>query len=220
MSTKIANAITIIGGVASLVIILGLFGVDAKFVQDHAKGLPTRVVWLIVALLVFLIGVHFRRQRARITPEKIESKIRQWVDAFNLGIKKLSDPALHFGLEIRLQNNQPLNIFRMKEHPHYLTFVVRIKLSPEHKAGYEALADPQQKEIINEVALELARAKITSAINLADTSEIERLLPITNALNEAGFINTIQEMALAMVLFGTAVARALDRRKAHSATGQ
>jgi len=209
MTTRVANFITIIGGVASVVIILGLFGVDAKFVQQQIEGMPIRALLLVGALLVLLVGLYFKRQRASITPENVELKVRQWGDAFGLGTTKISDPAFYFGFQVRLPNNLPLTIFRTKDHPHYLTLFARVTLDPEHKASYEKLSELQRGELIHKLQLELARAKVSCAIDFSSSTTIEKMVPITQTLTEAELMNAIQEVQFGMVLFSAAVALAL-----------
>jgi len=159
------------------------------------------------------IGLYQRLKRPKVTTENIESKVREWVDAFGWSTKKISDDSFYFGFEIRLKNNFPLALVRPRDHAQYLTLLATVAVDPEQKQIWEQLSPADQNTFRRELSLELAKAKIGNIANLPNTITIEKLMPITETLTEASLVNAIQEVQFAMVLVGTTVTLGLERRK-------
>jgi hypothetical protein len=216
MSPRLSNFFIFIGGIASVAIILGFFGVDAGSFRKAVPDMSTHFIWLI-ALIVSLstvgVGLYQRLKHPRVTTKNVESKVREWVDSFGWSTKKVSDPSWYFGFEIRLKNDIPLALVRLKEYGQYLTLAAKVETGPIHKPLFEKLSKADQEEFSRELRLELARAKIGSGVKLPNEVTIEKLIPITDSLTEASLIDAIQEVQFAVVLVSVTITLGIERRQ-------
>ena len=78
---------------------------------------------------------------------------------------------------------------------------------------YEKLSKENQEELRRELQIELARAKISSAITLPNEVSVEKLIPITGSLTEASVFYAIQEVQYAVVLISVTIVSGLERRQ-------
>jgi hypothetical protein len=218
MFPKMSNSLLIIGGIASLVIILGFFGVDAGSLRKAMPEMNAQTVWasigLIASLSLVAVGLFQKFRRSKVTIGNVESKVREWFDAFGWGTKRLpADTSFHFGFEIRLKNNIPLTVFRLKEHEQYLTLVAAVEVGPEHRSLFEKLSKSDQVAVSREVQIELARAKVGSVIDLPNRVTVEKLIPITDSLTEASLVDAILGVQFAVVLITFTIVFGIERRQ-------
>ena len=101
-ATITGKIIVIVGFVGALVAMLGFFGIDAKAIGKAWEAMSAHYVFLILAVaffLVFVMALYYLWQNSRITPDNIESRITEWLDAFGLTRQRLSEQ--HIILRIR-----------------------------------------------------------------------------------------------------------------------
>lgn len=209
----ITGKIVVIGGfIGWLVAMLGFFGIDAATIGKAWQAMTAHYVFAILAVaffLIFVIGFYYLWQNSRITPENVEPRIREWLDAFSLGTRVLTEPAHHFAYEVMAHTGIPLAVLRTREHPRYITLLSKIGLGPEHKGLFDKLSPPDQKRFRIELMLDAAKAKIGyQADPTFENFSIEKRLPITSDLSEANLMDAIGEIHFsALVLLNTIALR-------------
>ena len=151
---------------------------------------------------------------AAITPQNVESKITEWVDAFGLARQKLSDPSFRFAYKVVAQTNVPVLVIRTKDHDHYLTLISNVGFTPEQKTLFDNLSEPQKEAFIREIRLEAAKAKIATSLDRQSSLwTIERRVPITPQLTEADLLDNLGEVNYSALILIDTMADALERRQ-------
>jgi len=176
---------------------------------------------VLVALFVLLLGwtliATYSRAGTRvgaiITFQNVESHVREWLDAFGLGIRRLSDPTCHFAFEVTPSTGIPLGVTRTREHDHYITIMTRIAIGASHRAWYDQLSQSKKDQFLRELRLEASKAKIAFVSDPALNLIIEKRLPITNAFTEADLIDGIGEVNFSAIIIIETVALAFERRE-------
>src|SRR5207247_7962119 len=98
MSAFWNNAFIILGGIASVLIVLEFFG--AKEWLAKLKPLSkVRVFLLLAALVVLAIGIYGKVAAASVTFGNIEDKVRVWLDDVKLQPYKVDDINAFFHFE-------------------------------------------------------------------------------------------------------------------------
>ncbi len=214
----ITGKIILIGGfIGWVVAMLGFFGIDAKSIGKAWQAMSAHYVFAILAaafFLIFIIALYYLWQNSRITPENIEPRITEWLDAFGLTRQKLSEPSCHFAYRIIAQTNVPLVILRTRDHDRYLTLIANVSFTPEEKTLFDNLEESKKEEFIREMRLEAAKAKIATSLDRASYIwTIERRVPITANLTEADFIGNISEVNYSVLIMIDTIGTALRRRQ-------
>jgi len=176
----------------------GFFGLDWKTLTSAAQQITTHYILGIVSIALLLIsiaGLAFLWRGSRITPENIEPRIRQWLDSFNLGTRRLSNPTCYFEFEVTGQTGIPIAVLRTKDHGHYITLVSKIDLGSEDKSLFDKLSSLRKEQFVRRLRVEAAKAKIAYAFdrNVGNIT-IEKRLPITKTFTEADLIDGISEV--------------------------
>ena len=157
-------------------------------------------IGLLISLVIFTIGLYFKLSRIKITPRNVV-RIRQWLDAFGLGTKKLSETKCFFAYEVTLQTGIPIGVVRTKDHSHYITLLSKINIGPEHKSVFDKLSESQKNQFIRRVRLEAAKAKIAyHPDDKFETIGIEKRLPITNNFSESDLLDGIGEINYSAII--------------------
>jgi len=205
MSEKWNSLCIVLGGIASLLIILGFFGVDVALLKRISQEMKMQYILLTIGLLISLsvlgAGLYSKLSSSKITPVNIEPSIRQWLDAFGLGTKKLSEPSCFFAYEVTLQTGIPIVVLRTRQHPHYITLASKIGFGPEHKAEYDKLSELGKQQFMRRLRLEAVKVKTAYSFDAnVDTLMIERRLPITNNFSEADLIDGLSEINFSAII--------------------
>ncbi len=184
--------------IGCLASVLGFFGIDVKAVEKPWDAMTTHSVLALLSIVFFLIFVaalYYLWQNSRITPENVEPRIREWLDAFSLGTRVLTEPAHHFAFEVMAHTGIPLAVLRTRDHPRYITLLSKIGLGPEHTDLLNKLSKSDRKRFSAELILEAAKAKIGyQADSTFENIAIEKRLPITSNLSEANLMDAISEI--------------------------
>jgi hypothetical protein len=154
-------------------------------------------VLVAIALLCFWgIAAIPKTHPPDVTDKNIEQNIRGWLDDFGLSTKKQQDePTTIFTLVTTLPNGDPIAIGQLKTHPRYLTIQSTVTISPEHKSVIDKLSKVESDELVAQVNLEMARAKVSNIMTspLGSVVLVSRL-PITSDLTEDEFMRHIDDM--------------------------
>jgi hypothetical protein len=196
------NLCIILGGIASALFILGFFGFDRAWLQMKAQGMKTRFIVLSlllgVSLSVLGTGLYLKLSRSEITPENVESHVKEWLETFRLTTQKISDPEhLYFGWKITFDDGTAVGLIRSKELNRYLTLEVELVPAPEHKTLFEKLSKEEQHFFLEKLTLEIAKAKVHADMrDSLNSIKIIRLIPITKNLTESMLLDEIDSFYL------------------------
>ncbi len=178
-----------------------------------------------LAVIVFATTGYrpFAKPRLQVTPENIESNVKLWSEDLGLAFTKGNIPDTYFALSLTTRTGTPIQVTRAtKEKPSYLQFVTTLAFSPEHQAVMGTLTKDQIDTVMQEIALELAKTRVGSAIatmNMPQTGTnvvgqtmvvLQKAAPIAE-LNEARFSDYIDDMEFTASLTRSATSLALRR---------
>ncbi len=189
-------------------------GLDVAGLKKNSPMIHTStlIVFLLIGGLAFsAFGFYRTFKPPSITPKNIEPHIRQWLDAFGLGTRRLHEPNLFFAYEVTLQTGIPIAIIRTRQHSHYVTLVSKIGFGPEHKATFDKLPELEKKQFIRRLRLEAAKAKTAYSFDASfETLIIEKRLPITDNFSEADLLDGLGEINFSAIIVLDTVASELE----------
>jgi hypothetical protein len=189
-------------------------GIDVKAVERAWSVMSTHYVLAVLSVaffVIFAVASYYLWQNSRITPENVEPRIREWLDAFSLGTRVLNEPAHHFAYEVMAHTGIPLVVVRTREHPRYITLLSKIGLGTEDKDSFDRLSEPEKKRFRIELNLEASKAKIGyQADSTFENLAIEKRLPITSDLSEANLMDAIGEIHFSTLVLINAMALRLN----------
>src|SRR6266478_849367 len=182
--------------------------------------LTTKRRWLAAVFFLISVGcfadcIYRVETHNRTTPENLESKIRQWLDAFHITSGKVQDDHAFFNYSAAAPNTPPLTVAREKDHPQYLTMAVTLTLSANDKETYDKLSAAQRTEFKMLLGAELAKAKIATIGEFSQGFSLTVLkrIPITSELNESTFYDTVSEVDFGFIIANNTIELFLARFK-------
>jgi len=181
---------------------LAFFGVDARTIRAQ---LTTHYIFLIAALIctfLFVLSLRYLWRVTRVTPENIHLKIRQWLDTFNVSHRVVPFEPWYFRYDITYWG-YVFFVGRPKTGSGRVLYIeLRSSVIADFSKAFNALSDLEKRRLQAEIALEIARAKISISVHKEDYSDfsITRTLPINPKLSETDFFNTMVE-----VYYGAAI---------------
>lgn len=161
------------------------------------------------------------------TPDNIEANVKVWSENFGIAFTKASIADTYFAFMLTTRSGLPVQVARMtREKPAYLQFATTLTFAPEHQAVLGTLTKDQIDTVMQEIALELAKTRVGSAIGTVSVPQtgtnilgqqtvivLQRAAPIVN-LNEAKFSDSIDDMEFTASLVRAATSLALRRATA------
>jgi hypothetical protein len=154
---------------------------------------------LVVSFWAFKSMAVLPKEIPQVTANNVETNIRAWLDHFQLGTKKISDPDSHFSYIVTLRNGTLVTLKHVKNFDNYITLLANLEISPEQKIQLAGLKKEQLNLLIHEVVLELSRTKAEGMIlNPLQNVLLERRVPITNNLTEDIFIERLNEVGFVL----------------------
>ena len=180
-----------------------------------ALGKGERPAWTRLANMVSLVFavlltmMVFRTGETAVTPESVEGHIRTWLDHFGLSSRTDNSGAAqedYFRLVVTTRGNQTLMVVRSKEFDRYVVMNGTLRLATSSQELLGRVPAPRLVQLVRELRLELARAKLVSTINASVrepvniTVRIDKRLPITSDLTEDVFISGISELEWGLAL--------------------
>jgi len=191
-------------------VLLAGVGTVLGILRAHQSFLAGPVLYGVVAFASLLIvrrevATHLRTRQARVTPENIEGKVREWLDAFGLTVRKLPEkdaPDAFFALVVTFSSGAGVIVARPTERPRYLVVQVNLGVNEVHQKAFGELTEEKQKRLIRQIRSEMSRARVGwSGIGMPLTTIrlIDRL-PITLDLTESAFIAKLEAMEHGTIL--------------------
>jgi len=209
----VANALweTIIVGGGVLIAII-----RAKKPEWASPALYGVVGTTCLAIVFFAFtGRPVLSKQLRLTPDNLETYIRKWSDAAGLSVARIPElpQADYFGLLVTLKSNNQITLFVAKDEPAFLQVQCALALSTEHLGMLGKLNKQQSDDAIEEITLEMNRARIgyimssaaappiqnsqastTGPAILQQTILITEPIAISNELNEASFVHRLNQI--------------------------
>lgn len=154
---------------------------------------------LILGIGLIIHGFYRKALRGHVTIGNIESKIREWLDAFELTSSRITPPDSHFGWQVNLTSGVIVWILRTTRRDKYITFVATVPITQENRLAFEGLTLPDKSEFWRGFFFEACRSRIVVTRQPNDPAVlgqlfIEYMLPITSDLNEATVIESVRRM--------------------------
>jgi hypothetical protein len=133
-----------------------------------------------------------------VTPDNVDSIVKRWIGSFE-GIKNEipNMPDNHFTYAILYPDQSSILIFREKGHyDRFIRLESRISLTGTALEKFTAWPYKKQKELVNDLALETARAKINCNIleSAEDLVQIRRDIQITSTLTDITFFEALHDI--------------------------
>jgi hypothetical protein len=157
-------------------------------------------VALLVIGLIFA-GLATTRPKPKVTPENIEGLIRGWLDAFGMSVRKeIHQDVAYFYVLVTMPRDIIVNVLRLKDFNRYVTMISRFALSPDHAEQLAGIETVKQVRLMVDLARDFLHAGIMFHIDFSarpQTVQVERKLPITDALTEAVFIESLLQVQTA-----------------------
>src|ERR1700687_5832610 len=104
MSSRLFNwFLVFISAVASVFGIGQFFGIDWKWIREQVTAHYIFGVISVVSLVVFVWSVRALWRRSRITPENVQQRVREWLDASAYPHTPAPSPGIwHFGFRVTM----------------------------------------------------------------------------------------------------------------------
>jgi hypothetical protein len=167
------------------------------------KGQPwvTPILYGIGAfgLIMFsLIGIQlwFTSSPAeRITPENVESHVRNWLDTYGVAVARTTNDTTYFTFGVTLHNGIGVLVSRPRTRDRYLSLEARVDLSEEHKMMLTKMSPEDATRFMDEISLEIVRARIgvTQIGTPLQAVTVQKTVPIRD-LSEYLLANSLDEV--------------------------
>jgi hypothetical protein len=167
-----------------------------------------------VAVLIFTFTGRaiLSTEQRQIKPENVETEIKTWISSFGYAFVSMSDNESYFTLRVTLPSGKPIMVSRTKQRDQYITVRGAVAIAPQHLTILTKMPQAQVTRIRHGLAIELARSKIgfveTMPLQLI---MVEKRIPITTALTESMFMDTVDEVELAQTLVIETVLREIGQ---------
>jgi hypothetical protein len=190
----------------AIVTLIGGGIVTAAIAITHGLQLWQQIVLASIFGVLFAIAVvaTYAATRQRVIPEEVVSpenvhqNIRDWLDAFRFQVGRLDLNWCHFGWSVTLPNTLRIWLLRTRIHDQYITLMTSVGTEAQ-RVAFNGLTPAQRLDFWRTLFLETSRSRITVTRNPNDVNTfgrltIERLLPITNDLNESAVIEAVRDI--------------------------
>jgi hypothetical protein len=207
--SNLVYGILILGGGALLAYL------RAKFPNYAGSALYGFIGAACVAVILFTFSGRglFTSHPPEVTPDNVEESIKKWCDNEALGTVRMPTPDAYFGLLITMSSGNQVLVYRGREKSGFLQMQVPLALSSEHLQMLSKLSKEQADDAMEDITLELNRARIGYILQTSVTSPlasaqvattkptifqqtllITRPLAITSDLSEPAFMAQINEI--------------------------
>lgn len=149
---------------------------------------------LAVIVTVFLIWTVLPERR--VTLNTVETDIRSWLDAWHLSVTKINEPESYFKFSVTLSpGTGAIMVSRPRSHDHYIFLRTSLVPDPISHSNLDKLSLIQLAELVTQLRIEMARVH-TDVMSLAHPLVMDILIPIpiTSSLNEALFMNRLNDL--------------------------
>jgi hypothetical protein len=187
-----------IGVIASMVFV-GV-GILADRHSPFFRPLFYALVAAFMAAICSIAVIILRRApRSRVvpSPKNIESCVRAWLDNHKIAVKNDPHQDSYFRLRITLDGGEHLTVLRSKlDYPDYVQILADLGMRGEDKRVLELFSENEKNEILFDLKLELARAKVgySGLVDPPENFQVFRRVPIYPTLTEFAFVSMIGDV--------------------------
>jgi hypothetical protein len=209
MFTNWKSKVATVGGLICFVITaLGFFEIYAK---DVLQAMTVHYIWGIAALgsfSVFVLGARQWWKNSRITPENVQSRIREWLDALSFNHRPYPWEPWHFGYEVTHPSGPAMFVARTKVAPDSLLFTTKVVgIFPPQRSNFNGLSEAEKQRFYAEIARESARAKINFfSEGDYESISITKSIPISNKLTASTFLEHVNDIHFSCHVFWATIA--------------
>ena len=206
---KYIDNVLIYGG--GIVAFIAFFKNDFPALWGQLSNMSGRTVLLTLSIIAVMVGLIMKWLDHRVTPRNVKSKIREWLDNFNVSHRVVPWEPWYFRYDITFWD-QRFYVGRPKGGSS-LYIELRTAVIQEFSTAYNALPDVAKRKLGGQITLEIARARIFFARHKDDYSDfsITTLVPITSKLSKTDFFNALVEVYHGATLVWNSVGLFLDR---------
>lgn len=166
-------------------------------------GLSASALLAVSILAIKTIG-RLPAKRPVIDLDNVEGEVRRWLDNFRTGVQNSPIAEAHFRFIVTMDGGAKLLVGRPRDFSGYLLVRGEVIPSLDDQKVIAGLPTEAVEDIVSEIKLEMARAKVGySGLALPITTiAILKRIPISEALTEDAFINKLEEVEAALNALG------------------
>jgi len=196
--------LAVLAGGVIFVLLAYLAAKDSRWARPILYGFVGAAAVIVIFIGVLSLNV-LSKQPPNTTPATLRMNIGPWLNRFKLNVQWEKETASEFAVVVTLPNSYKVRVKITQEIEHYLIFESDYRIPPDSQVIFNKLPDEEQRRLIDELILEVAKLKIEWMIHpLPITSiDLRKLVPITNSLTEAAFMEYLNEMGSALVIINT-----------------
>jgi hypothetical protein len=155
--------------------------------------------------LVVVTAVVFFREIQReppVTTDTVEESIGRWLHDFNVSTAPLDENDSYFGLKVTYSNGYSITVRRPRKFGRYLFATATISATQEEQDLLDKFPKLQRDIIEREIQNEIATVKLSyeSVTSPFRNMTLIKRMPIGPSLNEASFMEGLDELNLASIL--------------------
>ena len=156
----------------------------------HIESVWTKPILLgacaatLVLLMTASLKVLTRLPARRLVPStrNIESCVRQWLDNYKIAVKNDPSPESFFRLRITLDAGHQMTILRFRqEYSDYIQILCDLGIRGDNKKLLEQFTEKEIQQILFEMKMELARARVGYSGLVYPPRELSIDPPCTNS---------------------------------------
>jgi hypothetical protein len=167
---------------------------DSTWTKPIVNGILAALLTLGASIGIMILRVIPKIHRPTNT-RNIEGRIREWFDAFHLGVRKTAQPDTYFHFIVTTSGGKEIGVARSKtEWTDYLGFFTRLSPSEPEQAALAQLSDKEKIQLRFDMKMELARSRIGYSDFSLNGFVVFKRIPVGAGLSEDSVINTIWEM--------------------------
>jgi hypothetical protein len=179
---------------------LAFFGIDAKTLRDQMTAHYFFLIFAVVCSGICFSGIYYWWRNSRTTPQNIQSRLREWLERFQLSTRRITPEQTHFGWEVVLPSTLLVWLLRTHQHERYLTVIATVTPPQAQTAAFSQLSPDDKTAFWRALFLEASRSRFNFTRWSHENIErftIENRLPITRDFSESDIIEALREMDFA-----------------------
>ena len=171
------------------------------------------VCFVCIMLVLVAIEVHYAlpSKTAPITPDNVETYVRQWVAALGYGNRTVEDTQSRFHLAVTLPNGNVISI-RQPKRVAYLAIEISVGLSPEQQNIFNQLPVAEAQSLMHDLRIELARFSVGYR-NIEMPLRVVPLqveIPITSDMSDTTLHDALKQVDFARILTSERILKSLE----------
>jgi hypothetical protein len=185
-------------------LVIGAGGIIVAFLARNASLWATPALYGLGGSALLAVSIYAGKAIARlpakrhlIDPNNVEKEVRSWLDNFRVGVRNAPIPEAYFRFIATMDSGTKIIVGRLRtELSGYILLRAEVIPSPEERRMIAQLSGEEVMNILSEIKLELARARVgySGLVIPVGTIALFKRIPLTAALTEDLLINRLEEM--------------------------